>query len=110
MALSQREINRVRRESQKDPEATAREIQKAVGDEAGNLSLLTIRRYLLRCGHFFYRPTICPSLSRKQRLVGQKWAQARLAWTKSEWSRVTFSDETYIELHIIRKLFSSVKG
>lgn len=96
--LSEREISLLRRESIKNPQATAREIQAAVGGQLSSLSVRSIRRYLRRCGRFSYRPRYSQSLNRSQRSVRYRWAKEKAQWTTDDWKKVVFSDETLIEM------------
>ena len=82
MKLNSREN---RRESQKDPTLTAKEIQSAVGGNSSKLSIRTIRRYLHRSGRLCYRSTSCPSLGKKQRLNRYHWAKLKANWNKDDW-------------------------
>ena len=53
--LRTRQVSIIRRESLKNPQATAREIQTSVGGDAHKLSVRSIQRYLRRTNRFPYR-------------------------------------------------------
>jgi len=98
LALSMRERRKIRKECIKNPMATARELQLAVGGATSSLTVRSIRNYLRRAGRYTYRLFNCPSLTQKQCRARKDWAKSKAGWTKKDWEAVTFSDETCIEL------------
>jgi len=98
LSLSAKEMSKIKRQSIKDPKATAREIQAGVGGKCLDLSVRSMRRYLLRTGRLSFRPIHSPSLNAKQMRNRKRWARSKSHWTDADWRNVTFSDETAIEL------------
>ena len=71
-----------------NPKATSRTIQTAVGLNAMNVSLNTIKRSLIRSGLSSYRPLISPSLSKRQKDVRYKWCKLYEKWDVFLWKKV----------------------
>ena len=69
LSISHRVLSKIKRESIKDPTATAtaREQQPSVRGECLNVSVRSMRRYLLMAGRLSFRPINCPSLNAKPR-------------------------------------------
>lgn len=78
--------------SSKHPQATARQLQHAVGGVASEVSLPTIRRSLVRSGKLAYRPLKSPLLSKSQMNVRLRWARAHAHWTVDTWKKVSYQD------------------
>lgn len=87
-SLSPRMERRIVRESEKNPQATARDIQQSVGGAATIVHINTVKRTLSRYGRRSYRPVKAPSLSSKQQKVRLEWARKHAHWTENEWSKV----------------------
>lgn len=54
----------------------------------------TIRNRLREVNMRSRRRAVCPPLTRPQRHARLAWARRHLAWTRQQWSRVLFSDES----------------
>ena len=76
-------------ESKRHVKATARQIRTAVGGEALNVHLSTIKRRLVAAGRKTYRPTKSPKLSPKHMKARLKWAKTHEDWTKEMWAKVS---------------------
>ena len=53
-----------------------------------------MKRRLRAAGIFGRRPVKKPFVSIKNRMARVKWAKEHLNWTKADWSRVVWSDES----------------
>ena len=87
------------RKSISDRQASSRDIQISIGGECKSVSTRTIRRYLYQAGQIAYRPLKSPFLTHKHKQRRRIWAQQHKNWTTAMWTKVTFSDETAIELN-----------
>jgi hypothetical protein len=76
------------RESRKNPRATARQIQKAVGGASAEASINTVKRALVRSGRLAYRPVKSPSWTENQMKTRLKWALKYRNWTVHQWKKV----------------------
>ena len=86
--LSVRDSRLIRRESLKNPRATAMQLRSAVGGRVANVSVSTVRRELRRSGLVSYRPVKSPSLSAAQMRVRLEWCRLREHWTVDMWKKV----------------------
>jgi len=97
--LSFRMKRRLRMVSASNPSYTARQVQQAVGGSCLAMSLRSIQRYLKKVGRFCYKPTKSPTWTKKQCRVRKQWCKQYKHWTSTEWSKVIFSDECYIDFY-----------
>lgn len=96
--MSAREKRRLRLQCLKNPTNTARELKTLLGGHWLNISDRSTRRYLQHLNFFSFRPSKSPSLNNAQKSRRYRWALAHRNWTVEDWSRVIFSDETYIDM------------
>ena len=86
--LTEHESRLIRRESLKNPRATASQIRPAVGGRVDDVSISTVRRELRRSGLVSYRPVKSPSLSAVQMRDRLAWCRLRQDWTVDMWKKV----------------------
>jgi transposase len=96
--LSARDDRLLKRASDVNPQATARQLQAIVGGKAAQVSICTIKRSLHLSGRNAYRPMKAPSLSQSQMAVRLRWAMAHQFWTVEQWKSVIFSDESAFDV------------
>lgn len=84
------------RMSRNDPRLTAVDIQRQLGSSTP--SVRTIRRRLQDAGLNARRPAKKPMISKKNRDARIKWAIEHLNWTREQWNKVLFSDESKFNL------------
>ncbi|KAL6731011.1 hypothetical protein Aduo_001925 [Ancylostoma duodenale] len=90
--LLDRNILRLCREN---PRLSATDIAKEISVGLAKVpSIRTIRRRLKAGGLYARRPARKPFISLKNRRARLDWARAHLHWTKAEWQRVIWSDES----------------
>ena len=77
------------RESQKNPRASARQIQRTVAGEAAAVSINTIKRALVRSGRLAFRPVKSPSWTEKQMKFRLEWALKYRNWSVYHWKHVS---------------------
>jgi hypothetical protein len=85
---SKRDEHLVRRASQANPQATARQIRSSIGGLITAVSLPTIKRYLRRQGLATFRPRNCPSLNATKQKVGLLWCRKYCDWSAQKWRQV----------------------
>jgi hypothetical protein len=78
------------------------------GGEALNASVRTVRRVLEHRGRISHRPLPSPSLTPSRKRQRNEWARQYVSWKPTDWEKVIFSDETYIEMcgrksHFVRR-------
>jgi transposase len=76
------------RESLRNPKATARQVQAAVGDSANTVSVRTIQRSLIRSGLQTFRPVKSPSWTPAQMTARLEWAKKCRRWSVEKWKKV----------------------
>lgn len=83
------------RESKRDPRKTSDSIAKDLKDRGIEVSSSTVRRRLLECGRRARRPLKKQLLTKPMKSKRYKWALQHKNWTKEDWRKVIFSDETH---------------
>ena len=95
-SLTDRNILRLSRD---DPRLTAIDIAKEVATPGGpNPSPRTVRRRLNDAGLHARRPVKKPLISEKNRRARLAWAHAHLRYTRAQWRRILWSDESKYNL------------
>ena len=84
------------RESVKDPRKTSDAIKTTLGEKGIKISSSTVRRRLLEVGRKAYRPVKKQLLTKTMKTKRYKWGLKYKNWTKEDWRRVIFSDETHM--------------
>ena len=84
------------RESVKDPRKTSDAIKTTLGEKGIEISSSTVRRRLLEVGRKAYRPVKKQLLTKTMKTKRYKWGLKYKNWTKEDWRRVIFSDETHM--------------
>lgn len=92
--LSPRTCRLIRIESQRNPRATASQVQAAVGQPAMQVSVRTMRRYLSRTGQVAYRPVSAPNLNGARMRYRLQWCRERQNWTVEQWRKVNLFFKT----------------
>ena len=88
------------RSSLKDRRATSTDLKRSLEESSGvQVSSRTIRRRLLDAGLGARRPRHKPLLTKKMQATRLKWAREHAKWTKTQWEKVIFSDESKFNLH-----------
>ena len=72
--------------------------QQAANIGLSPVSASTVRRALARQGYSAYVQKPKPSLSKKNLRERLKWAKERRHWTKQDWEKILFSDESKVVL------------
>lgn len=103
--LSARDDRLLKRASDANPLATARQLQATVGGRIAQVSISTVKRSLRVSGRVAYRPVKAPALTPSQMAVRLHWAQAHQFWTVRQWQRVIFSDESAFDVCPARSKF-----
>lgn len=86
--------------SKKNPFASSQTLQAQMPQNQGPVpSARTIRRRLSAAGLRAYRPAMKPRLTAKQIKARVAFCNKYKNWTKDQWRRVMFSDETTITQH-----------
>lgn len=88
--LNPRAERALARHCKRNPQATAKDAQQAVGTPAAEVSLRTIKRTLRRQNLICHRPRKAPSLSAKQKKVRLSWCQEKSHWSVADWRKVHF--------------------
>jgi transposase len=88
LSLSPKSIRLVARESIRNPHATARQIQMAVGGTVSDVSIDTVRRVLNSAGRQALRPVKSPSWTPAQMRVRLQWLKKYRQWTVDHWKKV----------------------
>ena len=83
------------RESVKDPRKTSDAIKTTLGEKGIEISS-TVRRRLLEVGRKAYHPVKKQLLTKTMKTKRYKWGLKYKNWTKEDWRRVIFSDETHM--------------
>lgn len=82
-----------------DPKKTATEVFKFAKENMDlNISVETARRILRSAKLFGRRPCKKPLISLKNRKARLAFAKRHLAWTKNEWGKILWSDESKFNL------------
>ena len=84
------------RESVKDPRKTSDAIKTTLGEKEIEISSSTVRRRLLEVGRKAYRPVKKQLLTKTMKTKRYKWGLKYKNWTKEDWRRVIFCDETHM--------------
>ena len=84
------------RESVKDPRKTSDAIKTTLGEKGIEISSSTARRRLLEVGRKAYRPVKKQLLTKTMKTKRYKWGLKYKNWTKEDWRRMIFSDETHM--------------
>ena len=84
------------RESVKDPRKTSDAIKTTLGEKGIEISSSTVCRRLLEVGRKAYRPVKKQLLTKTMKTKCYKWGPKYKNWTKEDWRRVIFSDETHM--------------
>ena len=84
------------RESVKNPRKTSDAIKTTLGEKGIEISSSTVRRRLLEVGRKAYRPVKKQLLTKTMKTKRYKWGLKYKNWTKEDWRRVIFSDETHM--------------
>lgn len=83
----------------KDPRKTAVDVTKLANEQMGlNISVRTARRRLKLAKLFARRPAKKPLISKKNRLARLAFARRYQHWTKNEWEKILWSDESKFNL------------
>ena len=87
--MSLKTASNLARESQKNPRASARQIQITVADGVAAVSINTIKRALVRSGRLAIRPVKSPSWTEKQMKFRLEWALKYRNWSVDQWKHVS---------------------
>ena len=90
------------RSSQIDPKGTSKGLQRELVSAGIHVHSSTVRRRLLEVGRIARRPQKKPLLTARMKKTRLQWAKKYRSWTKEDWRRVIFSDETHFEVHGVR--------
>lgn len=90
------------RNSVKDPRKTSRDLQRDLIAAGVQVDSSTVRRRLLEADRPARKPQKKPLLTRVMKQKRLNWAKKYRKWTKTERSKVVFSDETHFEVHGVR--------
>ena len=82
-------------ESEKDPRKTSHELKRALEMDGVFISARTVRRHLVEAGRIARRPIKKPLLTDTMREKRLSWARQFENWTREDWRRVLFSDESH---------------
>ena len=83
-------------ESVKDSRKISDAIKTTLGEKGIEISSSTVRRRLLEIGRKAYRPVKKQLLTKTMKTKRYKLGLKYKNWTKEDWRRVIFSDETYM--------------
>jgi transposase len=96
---SERQDRAMVKKAKKDPKKTAVDVMREVNEEIGlDISKRTARRRLNEAGLFGRRPSRKPLISEANRKARAAFAKDHLHWTKEEWAKVLWSDESKFNL------------
>ena len=84
------------RKSVKDPRKTSDAIKTTLGEKGIKISSSTVCRRLLEVGRKAYRPVKKQLVTKTMKTKRYKWGLKYKNWTKEDWRRVIFSDETHM--------------
>ena len=85
-------------ESEVHPRSTSTELRNYVESLGVQVSSRTVRRYLLKSGRNARRPIKKQLLTEKMKQKRLAWAEIYKEWTKEDWRRVLFSDESNFQV------------
>ena len=83
------------RQSKLAPRKTSDDLQKDLAGAGVNVSSSTVRRRLLKVGRTAHRPLKKQLLTQKMKAKRLLWAKKYRHWTKEDWRKVMFSDESH---------------
>ncbi|KAK6765559.1 hypothetical protein RB195_025460 [Necator americanus] len=87
------------RMSRANPRLTASDIQSESAIANQQIpSVRTVRRLLQDAGLNGRRPAKKPLISKKNRVARVKWTKEHIGWTRQQWNKVLFSDESKFNL------------
>jgi Transposase/DDE superfamily endonuclease len=90
---------RLVRLAKEDPFVSSGDLVTFASESWGLLiSVRTARRTLVKAGLFARRPCKKPFISAKNRKVRLQWAKDHLNWTKEDWKKILWSDESKFNL------------
>ena len=75
-----------------------------------NVGELAIKNALERRGYSRCIARQKPPISERNRAIRRSWAEAHLLWSEEDWSRILWSDETYINDSSTRKYVTRMVG
>ena len=81
-------------ESFRDPSKTSIDLKRFLATKGFNIAARTIRHHLFISGRKARRPIKKQLLTQRMKEKRLVWAQLLQSWTKEDWRRVMFSDET----------------
>lgn len=87
------------RESVKDPRKTSDALKRDLGEKGIEISSSTVRRRLLEVGRKARRPVKKQLLTKVMKVKRYKWGLKYKNWTKEDWRKVLFSDESHFYVH-----------
>ena len=83
-------------ESERDPRKTSHQLRIHLEETAGiSISSRTVRRCLVNAGRVARRPVKKQLLTEAMKIKRLQWAENHQDWTKEDWRRVLFSDESH---------------
>jgi len=83
------------RESEANPRSTSSELRNYLESLGIQVNSRTVRGYLLKAGRRARRPIKKQLLTEKMKEKRLAWAEIYKEWTKEDWRRVLFSDESH---------------
>uniref|UniRef100_A0A3Q3R911 Transposase Tc1-like domain-containing protein n=1 Tax=Monopterus albus TaxID=43700 RepID=A0A3Q3R911_MONAL len=83
------------RESAQDPRKTSDVLKVDLKEKGIEVSSSTVCRRLLEVGRKAYRPVKKQLLTKAMKVKRYKWALKYKNWTKEDWRKVLFSDESH---------------
>lgn len=92
------------RNNVKDPQKTSQDLQRDLVSAGIQIESSTVRRRLLEVSRIARRPLKKALLTASMKLKRLAWAKKHKEWTKEDWTKVVFSDETHFEVHGIRSV------
>ena len=82
-------------ESETHPRNTSTELRNYLASQGTEVAARTVRRYLLNAGRRARRPIKKQFLTEEMKRKRLVWAETHKEWTKEDWRKVLFSDESH---------------